>query len=86
MTRAEFEGLIQPILARTMGPVKMALADAKLTPDEIDEVVLVGGSTRIPLVRNTVGDYFEARRIGNWIQTKWWRWARRCRRIFSRPA
>jgi molecular chaperone DnaK len=41
-----------------MTPVKMALADAKLMPDEIEEVVLVGGSTRIPLVRQTVGDYF----------------------------
>ena len=37
----------------------MALADAKLAPAEMDEVVLVGGSTRIPLVRKTVGDYFE---------------------------
>src|ERR1700691_1144292 len=57
-TRTEFEKWIQPIVARTMGPVKMALADAKLTPGQIEEVVLVGGSTRIPLVRKTVGDYF----------------------------
>ena len=59
ITRAEFEELIRPIVARTMAPVKIALADAKLTPAEMDEVVLVGGSTRIPLVRKTVGDYFE---------------------------
>src|SRR5208282_4500488 len=59
ITRAEFDELIRPIIARTMAPVKMALADAKLTPGEIDEVVLVGGSTRIPLVRKTVGEYFE---------------------------
>src|SRR5579864_734147 len=58
-TRAEFEDLIRPIVARTMAPVKLALADAKLTPKEMDEIVLVGGSTRIPLVRETVGDYFE---------------------------
>jgi molecular chaperone DnaK len=58
-TRAEFENLIRPIVARTMAPVKLALADAKLAPKEMDEVVLVGGSTRIPLVRKTVGDYFE---------------------------
>lgn len=58
-TRAQFEDLIRPIIARTMQPVKLALADAKLTPKEIDEVVLVGGSTRIPLVRKTVGEYFE---------------------------
>ena len=57
-TRADFEELIRPIVARTMQPVKLALADAKLQPAEIDEVVLVGGSTRIPLVRKTVGDYF----------------------------
>ena len=54
----DFEEIIESIVARTMGPVKMALADAKLKPSEIDEVVLVGGSTRIPLVRKTVGDYF----------------------------
>jgi molecular chaperone DnaK len=59
ITRAEFEDLIRPIVARTMQPVKLALADAKLSPKEIDEVVLVGGSTRIPLVRKTVGEYFE---------------------------
>src|ERR1700690_437215 len=58
LTRTEFEKWIEPIVARTMAPVKMALADAKLTPSQIEEVVLVGGSTRIPLVRKTVGDYF----------------------------
>jgi molecular chaperone DnaK len=58
ITRAEFEELIRPIVARTMGPVKLALADAQLAPKEIEEVVLVGGSTRIPLVRRTVGEYF----------------------------
>jgi len=58
LTRAEFDKAVEPIIARTMRPVKMALADAKLKPSEIDEVVLVGGSTRIPLVRKTVGEYF----------------------------
>ncbi|MFI5127732.1 MAG: Fe-S protein assembly chaperone HscA, partial [Candidatus Acidiferrales bacterium] len=58
ITRAEFEEIIAPIIARTMAPVKMALTDAKMQPSEMDEVVLVGGSTRIPLVRKTVGDYF----------------------------
>lgn len=58
-TRQDFDELIQPIVQRTMEPVKRALADAKLKPTEIDEVVLVGGSTRIPLVRKTVGDYFQ---------------------------
>jgi molecular chaperone DnaK len=58
-TRTEFEDLIRPIVARTMAPVKLALADAKLAPKDMDEVVLVGGSTRIPHVRKTVGDYFQ---------------------------
>src|SRR5579863_8557059 len=58
VVRADFDRLIQPIVARTMQPVRLALTDAKLQPAEIDEVVLVGGSTRIPLVRKTVGDYF----------------------------
>jgi len=58
-TRTEFEDLIRPIVARTMAPVRLALADAKLAPKDMDEVVLVGGSTRIPLVRKTVGDYFQ---------------------------
>ena len=61
ITRAEFEGLVQPILERTMGPAKMALADSKLQPEEIDEVVLVGGSTRVPLVRRMVEQLFRRR-------------------------
>ncbi len=61
ITRAEFEGWIRPIVARTMGPVKMALADAKLKPSQMEEVVLVGGSTRVPLVRRTVEEYFGRR-------------------------
>jgi Fe-S protein assembly chaperone HscA len=58
MDRAEFDELIRPIIARTMEPVKMAVADAKLQPHQMDEVVLVGGSTRIPQVRSAVGEYF----------------------------
>jgi Fe-S protein assembly chaperone HscA len=49
---------IRPIVDRTMAPVRQALADAKLTPAEIEEVVLVGGSTRVPLVRSTVEEFF----------------------------
>jgi Fe-S protein assembly chaperone HscA len=56
--RAVFEMLIEPVLERTAGPCKQALADAGITADQIDEVVLVGGSTRIPAVRQLVGDLF----------------------------
>ena len=57
-TRAAFEAIIAPIVERTIGPVRQALADAGLEPSQIDEVVLVGGSTRIPLVRRRVGEIF----------------------------
>ena len=58
LTRARFEQLIGDIVQKTMGPLKQALADAGKTPKEIDEVVLVGGSTRIPMVQKAVQDYF----------------------------
>jgi Fe-S protein assembly chaperone HscA len=53
-----FEQMIQPIIDRTVGPCKQALKDAGLKPEQIDEVVLVGGSTRIPKVRRLVQDLF----------------------------
>jgi len=56
--RAVYELLIEPVLNRTTGPCKQALADAGITPEQIDEVVLVGGSTRIPSVRQLVDDLF----------------------------
>jgi Fe-S protein assembly chaperone HscA len=56
--REVFEQLIEPILERTAGPCKQALADAGVTPEQIDEVVMVGGSTRIPAVRRLVDDLF----------------------------
>jgi len=58
ITREQFEQLIQPIIDRTVGPCKQALKDANLKPEQIDEVVLVGGSTRIPKVRALVRDLF----------------------------
>ena len=56
--RAVFELLIEPVLARTAGPCKQAMTDAGVTPEQIDEVVLVGGSTRIPAVRELVDELF----------------------------
>jgi molecular chaperone DnaK len=58
ITREAFEQLLQPIIDRTVGPCKQALKDADLKPGQIDEVVLVGGSTRIPKVRQLVQDLF----------------------------
>ena len=58
LTRAKFEQLVDDLLQRSMGPVRQALADAGLQPSAIDEVVLVGGSTRVPKVQQLVKDYF----------------------------
>jgi molecular chaperone DnaK len=58
LTRAKLEALVEPLVQRTMGPLKQALADAGLKPADVDEVVLVGGSTRIPRVQQVVKDYF----------------------------
>jgi len=59
ITREQFETLIQPVIDRTIGPCKQALKDAGLKPQQIDEVVLVGGSTRIPKVRALVEELFQ---------------------------
>ena len=54
LTRSKFEQLTQELVERTRGPVEQALSDAKLSADDIDEVILVGGSTRIPAVQELV--------------------------------
>jgi molecular chaperone DnaK len=58
LTRARLEQLVDDLLQRTMGPVKQALADAGVDPRKIDEVVLVGGSTRMPKVQQLVREFF----------------------------
>ncbi|MBP1636366.1 MAG: dnaK, partial [Acidobacteria bacterium] len=58
LTRAKFEQLVEDLIQKTVGPVKRALADAGLDASKIDEVVLVGGSTRIPRVQQVVKDLF----------------------------
>ncbi len=64
ITRAQFEELTAGVIARTAGPCKQALKDAGLTAAQIDEVVMVGGSTRIPAVRALVDDLFELKARG----------------------
>ncbi len=64
ITRAQFEELTAGVIARTAAPCKQALKDAGLTAGQIDEVVLVGGSTRIPAVRALVDDLFELKARG----------------------
>jgi molecular chaperone DnaK len=58
LTRAKFESLVDDLLRRSMEPLKQALADAGVKPSDIDEVVLVGGSTRVPKIQQLVKDYF----------------------------
>jgi molecular chaperone DnaK len=58
LTRAKFEQMVEDILQRSIPPLKQALSDAGLKPGDIDEVVLVGGSTRIPRVQQLVREYF----------------------------
>src|SRR5690349_10542659 len=58
LTRAKFDALVGDLLERSMAPVRQALADAGLKPSDIDEVVLVGGSTRVPKIQQLVKEYF----------------------------
>ena len=61
LTRARYEQMCEEIFQRSVGPVRQALQDAGLSPDKIDEVVLVGGSTRIPRVQQIVKDLFRGK-------------------------
>lgn len=58
LTRARYEALVEPLVQRSLAPLKQALADAGLKPSDVDEVVLVGGSTRMPRVQQVVKEYF----------------------------
>ena len=58
LTRAKLESLVEGLVQRTIGPLRQALADAGLKPSDVDEVVLVGGSTRMPRVQQGVKEYF----------------------------
>jgi len=58
LTRAKFEQLVDDLIQRTLEPMKLALKDAGLQPNEVDEIILVGGSTRIPKIQQVVKDFF----------------------------
>lgn len=58
VTRAKFEQLVASLVKRTLGPCEQAIKDAKVSKSEIDQVILVGGSTRIPIIQQTVKDFF----------------------------
>jgi len=58
LSRPDFEKLINPLIAKTLEACKNALQDAKLAADQIDHIVMVGGSTRVPLVKKSVADFF----------------------------
>lgn len=58
LTRAHLEGLVEDLVQSTLGPVKQALEDAKVGPSDINEVILVGGQTRMPRVQQVVRDFF----------------------------
>ena len=70
ITRAQFEGLIAAVIERTAQPVRQALKDAQLSPEQIDEVVMVGGSTRIPAVRALVTKLFDLESRGKKLHTE----------------
>ncbi|MEH6583957.1 MAG: molecular chaperone DnaK [Halioglobus sp.] len=58
LSRSKLESLVDDLVSRSMDPVKMALKDADLSPSEIDDVIMVGGQTRMPMVQKAVADYF----------------------------
>jgi heat shock protein 1/8 len=65
MTRAKFESLCEPIFRRTVAPLDQLLRDAKLSKEQIHEIVMVGGSTRIPRIRKLVQDYFNGKKLND---------------------
>jgi endoplasmic reticulum chaperone BiP len=63
LTRAKFEDLNKDLFLNTLKPVQQALSDAKLQKDEIDQVILVGGSTRIPFIRTQLQKFFNGKKL-----------------------
>uniref|UniRef100_A0A6C0HE33 Chaperone n=1 Tax=viral metagenome TaxID=1070528 RepID=A0A6C0HE33_9ZZZZ len=65
ITRAKFEQLCEPMFKRTTAPLDQLLRDAKITKNDIDEIVMVGGSTRVPRIRQLVSDYFNGKKLND---------------------
>jgi L1 cell adhesion molecule like protein len=65
MTRAKFEQLCEPVFKRILEPMEQVLRDSKISKDRIDEVVMVGGSSRIPRVRQMVMDFFNGKKLND---------------------
>jgi molecular chaperone DnaK len=84
LSRAKFESLVDDLVQRTIPPMKKALEDAGLKPDDIDEVILVGGSTRIPKIQEVVKSFFGKEPHRGVNPTRWSRSARRSRAACSR--
>ena len=81
LTRSQLEQLVMDLVEGTLEPCRAALEDAGVSRAQIDEIVLVGGQTRMPLVQGKVQDFLARSRTGGSTRTRSWRWARR-----SRPA
>jgi heat shock 70kDa protein 1/2/6/8 len=65
LTRAKFESLCEPIFKRCMGPIEQVIRDSKISKGDIHEVVMVGGSSRIPRIRQMVSDYFNGKKLND---------------------
>ena len=65
LTRAKFEQLCEPLFKRTTAPLDQLLRDAKLSKDAVDEIVMVGGSTRVPRIRQLVSEYFGGKKLND---------------------
>lgn len=65
ITRAKFEQMCEPVFRRTVAPLDQLLKDAKLSKDQIHEIIMVGGSTRIPRIRQLVQDYFNGKKLND---------------------
>ena len=81
LTRAKLEALVEDLVTRTVEPCKAALKDAGLSAGEVDEVIMVGGMTRMPKIIETVQISLERSHIEVLIQMKLWQWVLESRRV-----